>query len=306
MKGVSEMKIEKMGFSVLFMWGVAIMACGGGETGSQGVQCASFLPDSLIQGGIERSSEIRTYSGESLFEYIDGGAELYHDYGFVEVATANYSQGQVEVIVDVYGFDTGDHAYGLYASFRPVDPEPVSSGAEGFSTSSTIDFVKGKYVVRVIGFDESAETKKLLESLASLIAVGLPGDDYLPRSFSLFPPDSIMAATDMVYAKSYLGHNFLTDVYARKYMVDSDSLTLFLTQDQDGEKFRRWTELGMMDGSAIPGDADLPFDEGRVFELEHPYYGTIICGLKGVYLLGAVGYRDEAGTFLSKWLHSLP
>jgi hypothetical protein len=299
------MKIAKVSLSILIMWGVAMMACGGEKTGSQGIQCASFLPDSLIQGGIERSSEIRTYTGESLFEYIDGGAELYHDYGFVEVATANYGQAGIEAIVDIYGFDTADHAYGLYASFRPPDPEPAPLGAEGFSTSSTIDFVKGKYVIRLIGFDESAETRKLLESLAALIDGGLPGDDYLPGSFSLFPPDSVIAATDMVYVKSFLGHDFLTDVYVRKYLVNSDSLTLFLTEDGDGGKFGRWIELGMMDGSAIPGSDDLPFDEGRVFELNHPRYGTIICGSRSGYLIGVMGYKDEDRGFLVGWLISL-
>lgn len=300
------MKITKVGFSILFIWSVAIMACGGGKTGSHGLQCSGFLPDSLIQGGIERSSGIRTYKGESLFEYIDGGAEIYHDYGFVEVATANYRKRAVEAIVDIYGFDTADHAYGLYASFRPGNPEPAPFGAEGFSTSSTIDFVKGKYVVRVIGFDETAETQKLLESLASLIAGNLPGDDYLPASFSLFSPDSIMAATEMVFAKSYLGHDFLTDVYVRRYMVDGDSLTLFLTEDGDGQKFGRWIELGMMDGSAIPGDADIPFDEGRIFEMNHPRYGRIICGTRGEYLIGVMGYKDEDRGFLTGWLVSLP
>lgn len=300
------MKIAKVGLLALFLWGVTMMACGGGKTGTQGLQCASFLPDSLIQGGIARSSEIRTYSGESLYEYIDGGAEVYHDYGFVEVATANYQQGAIEAIVDIYGFDTGDHAYGLYAYFRPGDAQPASFGAEGFSTSSTIDFVKGKYVVRLIGFDESAETQKLLRSLASLIVGDLPGDDYLPAAFSLFPPDNIIASTDMIYAKSYFGHDFLADVYVRKYLVDGDSLTLFLTEDGDGRKFGRWIELGMMDGSAIPGDIDLPFDEGRVFELDHPRYGTIICGSRGGYLIGIMGYKDTDRGFLTEWLISLP
>ncbi len=300
------MKIEKVGFPVFFLWGVAIIACGGAKKGSQGLQCASFLPDSLIQGGIERSSEIRTYSGESLFEYIDGGAELYHQYGFVEVATANYRGGEIEVIVDIYGFDTADHAYGLYASLRPPDADLVSFGVEGFATTSSTDFVKGNYVVHLIGFDESGETQKALESLASEIDGTLPGEDYLPESFSLFPLDDAVAASDMIYAESFVGHEFLTDVYVRKYLVDGDSLTLFLTEDRGGGKFSRWFELGAADGSAFPGNADLPFDEGRVFELDHSYYGTIICGLKGERLLGAIGYRDETGTFLSKWLHSLP
>lgn len=303
---VSEMKITKAGFSTLLLWSVAILACGCGEEKPRELRCAAFLPDASVQSGIERSSKIRTYFGESLFEYIDGGAELYHDYGFVEVATANYSHGAVEAVVDIYRFDTADHAYGLYASFRPRIPEPALFGTEGFSTSSTIDFVKGRCVVRIIGFDESAETHRLIESLASLTAEELPGDEYLPGPFGLFPPDSIMAATDMIYAKSYLGHDFLTDVYARRYLVDGDSLTLFLTEDGDGQKFGRWIELGMMDGSAIPGNVDIPFDEGRVFELDHPRYGTIICGTRGEYLIGVMGYEDEDRGFLTGWLISLP
>lgn len=289
----------------LAMLAMTLWVCGGQQKGSQRLKCASFLPDKVDPGEVERSSEVRTYSGESLYEYIDGGAELYHEYGFVEVATANYRQDGKEVVVDIYGFDKADHAYGLYASFRPPDPQPVQFGADGFGSPSSIDFVKGPFVVRVIGFDESAETQRALETLASEIDGILPVGDDMPAVFSVFPRENVIDATEMIYAGPFLGYDFLIDIYTRRYLVDGDTLTLFLTADEDGEKFGRWFELGAADGSAIPGDPDLPFDDGRVFELSHPRYGTIICGLKGEYLLGVAGFKDENRGFLTGWLNSL-
>ncbi len=198
MKKDKNMIVATIVLSILFH------ACGGERRSPQGLSCSNFLPDKIARAGIERSSEIRTFKGESLFEYIDGGAEIYHSYGFIEVATANYSFGETEMVIDIYRFDNPDNAYGLFASFRPDNPVFVQLGAEGFSSPTSIDFVKGPFVVRVVGFEESAEAEQAIGVLASEINSILPGSDARPDKFSLFPQDDVIEATDRVYAESFL------------------------------------------------------------------------------------------------------
>ncbi len=296
------MNRDKTVFIAIIISGVLIHACGGGKRSSQDLSCSNFLPVEIVPAGIERSSEIRTFKGESLFEYINGGAEIYHTYDFIEVATATYKINGIEMVVDIYRFENPDNAYGLFASFRPDNPAFVQLGAEGFSSPTSIDFVKGPFVVKVIGFEKSAEIEQAVFVLASEINGILPANDNRPQKFSIFPQGEIIEATDRVYAESFLGHKFLTDVYSRKFQIDGDTLMLFITEDGPGEKFARWFELGAADGSAEPASDDLLFDDGRAFVIENSYYGRIITGLKGEHLLGVINYSDDKKDFLTEWL----
>jgi hypothetical protein len=72
------------------------------------------------------------FVGDSLWEYINGGAELYHTYEFVDVATAYYLQDSTEIVVDIYRFATPDDAYGMYTQLRPGGPGTMNYGIEGF------------------------------------------------------------------------------------------------------------------------------------------------------------------------------
>jgi hypothetical protein len=300
-----EMNRDKTVFIAIIISGALINVCGGGKKSSQDLTCSNFLPAEIAPAGIERSSEIRTFEGESLFEYINGGAEIYHSYSFVEVASANYTFDGIEMVADVYRFEDSDNAYGLFASHRPDNPAFVQLGAEGFSSPTSIDFVKGPFVVKVIGFEKSVEIEQAVSVLASEINGILPADDSRPQKFSIFPQGDIIEATDRVYAESFLGHSFLTEVYARKYQLDTDTLTLFITEDGPGEKFALWFELGAADGSAEPASDDLFFDDGRAFVIENSYYGRIITGLKGEHLLGVINYSDDNKDFLTEWLDSM-
>lgn len=299
------MKNDKSVIITIISMAILFHSCGGERKSTDGPSCSKFLPDEIAQAGIERSSEIRVFKGESLYEYIDGGAEIYHTYGFVEVATANYTFDETEMVIDIYRFDNSDNAYGLFASFRPDNPVFIQLGAEGFSSPTSIDFVKGAFVVRVIAFEESAEAEQAINALASQINNMLPGSDARPARFSFFPRDAVIEATDRIYAQSFLGHKFLTDVYSRDYRIDNDTLTLFLSEDEGEEKFILWFELGVADGSAEPGPDDLLFDDGKVFVLENSYYGKIAAGLNGDNLLGMINYSDDYKDLLNGWLDSM-
>lgn len=282
-----------------------LMGCGT-DNKAKSTDAADFLPEKFIGTGIARSSEIRTFAGESLYEYINGGAETYHLYGFIEVATAYYSEGDTEVVVDIYRFADPDNAYGLFSSLRPDSPRPLDVGVEGFASEMSVDFVKGVFVVKLAAYDVSPETAATIKNLAGTLAAQLPGTTNLPETFSFFPIEHSIVATERIYAKSYLGLRGIDDVYCRKYQLGSDTLTLFLTADADGVKFAQWAQQadsGDLEGAAAEG---LPYDENRSFTIDHSYYGKIVVGAKGPHLLGVVSYCKECKDFLTSWLSSMP
>jgi hypothetical protein len=258
------------------------VACGGGQETTVYTTTVVLLPKKV--GSVNRSSEVRLFEGESLWEYINGGAEIYHQYGFVEVATAYYKTGETEITADVYKFDNADHAFGMLSTLRPDMPETVDLGTGGFTSETSLDFIKGEYLIRLTGYDQSQQTTAAIETLSRELEVRVPGTTQLPAALSLFPTDGKVAATEKLLARSYLGQVFLTD-------------------DSSGDKFSQWSAQA---AEAVAAPEGLPYDKGKALKIDNSYYGEIVVGIKGSWLVGVVGYSNHHEALLADWLHSLP
>lgn len=297
-------------YEVLLVVGIITLTiltagCCGDRKKTENLSSANFLPKKISSLAMERSSKIRTFTGELLYEYIDGGAEIFHLYNFIEVATADYKYNETEIVVDIYRFDNAIDAYGLFTMLRPDNPEVVHFGVEGFASVLSLDFVKGSFLVRLIGYDESAEIALALRNLAKEFNELIPGTTRRPEIFSLFPLNNKIGASDKYYAESFLGQMFLTCVYSQDYLLGSDTLTLFLTGDGSGDKFLEWSMLAVKDTTSEKTLKGLLYDEGKVFIIIDSYHGKIIAGLKSGKLLGIVNYNEKHKAFLIEWLNSL-
>jgi hypothetical protein len=291
--------------SGLTVFVLSLVACGGGSQNPSDGTLAQYFPDRTGNEGLEKVSEIRTFVGDSLWEYIDGGAELYHTYGFVKVSTADYRASDVELVLDLYEFKTPEGAYGLYSMLRPDNPDLVQLGVVGFFTGASLDFVKGNILARVIGFDETPATGEAIPSLATQVVSLLPGTTDRPAMFALFPQEGAIANTDKLIGEAFLGQAFLKMVYTRDYVIGSDTLTLFVLNDPDGAAFAEWfTQVPEKERSPA-SLADLPFDEHYSLLISNPYYGDILTGLKNGKLVGMIQFSDRHFKFVSDWLMSL-
>lgn len=66
--------------------------------------------------GWKQSGEIQTYKPDTLFEYIDGGADLYLAYDFQELRMAEYSnEKKASVVIEIYHHKTPIDAFGIYS-----------------------------------------------------------------------------------------------------------------------------------------------------------------------------------------------
>jgi hypothetical protein len=265
----------------------------------------SLFPNKVAEVGLQRGAEIRTFVGDSLWQYIDGGAELYHTYGFVKVSTADYRSNDVELVLDLYLFKTPEGAYGLYSALRPDEPSLVPFGVEGYVTGSSLEFVRGNVMARVIGYEASEAVDKALRVLAEEVAKTLPGTTEPPAMFALFPDDGAVKNSDKIIGASFLGQSFLNMVHTRDYQLGEDRLTLFLIMDTLGAAFADWL-MTSSDAEKSAGQAvGLPFDESYCLLVTNNYYGNVIAGLKSGKLAGAINYTDRHRDFVAAWLNRL-
>jgi hypothetical protein len=119
---------------------------------------AEPLPEQLA--GWTRT-EGNTYAGQALYDYIDGGADLYMEYGFVTVNVGYYSRGEREILVEVYTMSNSLAATGVYTYFRkytaPDLPEPYT----GKLYDSYLECLNGSQYVRVVNYDSLNVSERL-------------------------------------------------------------------------------------------------------------------------------------------------
>ncbi len=76
------------GWSTVILYAVIVSCGGNAEQESATESAVDLMPEKIAETQLSRSSEPRLFVGDSLWEYINGGAEVYHTYDFVDVATA--------------------------------------------------------------------------------------------------------------------------------------------------------------------------------------------------------------------------
>ena len=285
---------------------IVAVGCGEGEQPTDRFAPENFLPLEFADAAARRSSEIRMFYDDSLWQYINGGAELYHRYNFVEVATVDYKTKATEITVDIYRFDNAVNAYGLYSMIRPQKARLLSLGVEGFASAGSLQFVKGEYFVNLIGYNESDATNHALAQAAQELSKLIPGTTNRPDAFEIFPEDKALCATDRYFAESFLGTGFLTHVFSRRYLVDADTITLFLSQDEPSAMLLEWSKHAAESGKIDLVASDFPFDNGKAFITYDAYYGKIIAGLRKEKLVGMVGYSERHKRYFIDWLESFP
>src|SRR4030043_1728339 len=100
--------------------------------------------------GWKQSGEVQTFIPKTLFEYINGAADLYITYDFQELKVAEYlNEKKASVIVDVYCHKTPIHAFGIYSQERLSNANFLDIGAQGYIEQNILNFLIGPYYVKI-------------------------------------------------------------------------------------------------------------------------------------------------------------
>jgi uncharacterized protein DUF6599 len=134
----------------------------------------SFFPASNQVAGWVKTGEIRTFEAADLWKYIDGEAERYLKAGVRRVSTTDYKfQNKVEAVVDIYTLGDAEGAEKVFKSEPALGVKPIQLGDDAHLSSQGLVFRKGAYLVRIIAYEESAETQQALLQLGHDIEVRL-------------------------------------------------------------------------------------------------------------------------------------
>jgi len=171
---------------VIFLLPALMLGCtGGGSGGLEG-----FLPSSAKAKGIKvkKDGAARIYEDKKLFDYMDGGAELYYEYGFEQACVQRYKVKQGNVTVEIYQMDTPAHAYGVYTFDTQGEHPPI--GQDATYARGLLAFWKGRYCVRA--FSENEKFKDILLALGEAITKKIPQEGERPAILAFLPPQWVV------------------------------------------------------------------------------------------------------------------
>ena len=102
--------------------------------GAVSLACAQTAPapECGLVDGWEQEGQERAFTGDNLFEYMDGNAEGYLIYGFVKMTGVTCTRGGVDLVMDISEMGDADSSYGLFATNRdPRRPvERIGAGGQ--------------------------------------------------------------------------------------------------------------------------------------------------------------------------------
>jgi hypothetical protein len=137
-------------------------------------------------GGWKQDEKPQVFSPRTLYEYIDGAADLYLTYEFQDLNVAEYKGGgKAAVTVEVYRHGDSTQAFGIYSQERLANARFLDIGAQGYQEPNVLNFVAGPYYVKINGYSTGAEVSRPCSPSAGrwrgFWAGNLPFPRYSPR-----------------------------------------------------------------------------------------------------------------------------
>ncbi len=120
------------------------------------------------------------YSAKELYGYINGGAELYLEYGFRQVSAQRCSRGDHELQVDIYQMVSPEAAFGIWSILRGDCPEQFGGADWSCLRPEQILFARGPYLVSVVPYDRAKTTRDAAEKAAAALLKRIGGRDFRP------------------------------------------------------------------------------------------------------------------------------
>ncbi|MFT3831251.1 MAG: hypothetical protein QM691_16255 [Opitutaceae bacterium] len=125
--------------------------------------------------GWSATDPARTATHDTLFDLIDGGAELYQEYGFVRAVSWQFENAARSTIqIELYEMTDAPAAYGVWSLMQTGKYQRGTLGQGSLRFGYYVAFWSGPYFASVTGAQPDAATQAEVDRLASALAALLP------------------------------------------------------------------------------------------------------------------------------------
>jgi hypothetical protein len=204
------------------------------------IMAASFAPGDDFCAGWKQPAQPLHFIGEQLFNYIDGAAELFLEFGFHDVEAHTYAQGKEELGLEIYHMESPVAAMGMYLMKCGKETPLWEIPARNSADRHQVTMVRGSYFILVNNFKGDQALEPAMKTLARDVVKDIPEEPSV-LLFELLPREHVIAGSSRLFR----GPCALQQIY---YFGQGDVLqlkkTIFGTaQDYQESKGEKYTEL---------------------------------------------------------------
>ena len=225
--------------------------------------------------GFKKITNYPIFSPENLWNFINGSADVYLAYGFVDLHVAEYKKGKNVIKLEIYKHNDNTMAFGIYSTERSPSFRFMNLGAQGYIADGSINFFKGNYYVKIRTFSKSEKTLQSAKSLALNVASMIEGESEMPAVLSQFPEIGKKLNEETYIHENVLGHKFLNNAYKAIYEVGNDNFSIFIMLNSSSEEARKSVETYL----ATTGIDAIEMGNGK-YTVNDGYNGTIFLAWK--------------------------
>jgi hypothetical protein len=130
-------------------------------------------PDQFIPGW-RKFEAAMVFLNKDLYGYIDGGAELFLEYGFVDLRVQRYRHGDSELSLDAYQMAGPDAALAIYLAKKGNEQPVTGVGCRNTGGDYQITALKGRYFIQVNNLSGEAKNLAIMVALLEYFLKQVP------------------------------------------------------------------------------------------------------------------------------------
>lgn len=154
------------------------------------------LPADGFSPGWKRSGPASSFIKSDLFNHIDGGADLFLEFGFEKVIVQHYKKGAAELTLEVYEMELPESALGVYLMKCGRETPFPEIPARNSSEIAQATILRGRHFILINNFGGGAELQPAMISLANALLTKIPDVPVSTRLFDLLPVKDRLAGTE--------------------------------------------------------------------------------------------------------------
>jgi hypothetical protein len=256
---------------------MAVLACAGTAAAQDYLNCN-------FASGWQPQGPKRAYTAEDLFEYKDGAAEGYLQYGFAKMQGITCAKDGSTIDIDVSEMSDSDSAYGMLMANvdQSLPMEKIGIGGQVQKQSAIV--AKGKFYVELVetAAKADADDSAFLRERATKILEQLEGGSEPPRTIAWFVPDDLVQVK--MVPESVLGLKQIKRGYAAKYKQGQAFISEQATVEEAAALVKALKEKFVSATASIG-------EEG--FTAKAKYLDDICVFRKGRIVAGTANYSDS-------------
>lgn len=238
------------------------------------------------------SEEPLNFIPGNLFEYINGAAEIYIAYDFKELVVGQYQKEkgveEASLSIEIYDMGNEKNSFGIYSAERFSESIFIPVGNQGYLEEGTLNFVVGRYYIKLLCFDCGEKSDEILKSFSSQIVSRVKDKGQFPSILNHFPREGLLQNTEKYILRNFMGYSFLHDGYVANYKLDDQEFDCFIIEGKNEEDAQNMLK------QYLEKKSNTEIKETSMgYLLKDRYYHNIFLARSKNHICGVMKIKDE-------------